>query len=46
MTTTPSELAQDLRKRAEEKFYMAGAKASQTLSGAETKNLLYDRRQP
>ena len=42
MTTTPSELAQDLRKRAEEKFQMAGAKASQTLSDAETKNLLHE----
>ena len=42
MTATPSERAQDLRKRAEEKFQTAGAKALQTLSAAETKILLHE----
>ena len=42
MTTTPSELAQDLRKRAEEKYRMDEGRALRVLSTAETKKLLHE----
>jgi len=44
MTTTTSELAQDLRKRAEEKYCVDDGRALQALSTAETKQLLHELR--
>ena len=44
MTTTPSESALDLRKRAEEKFRMNEGAALQALSPVETKKLLHELR--
>ncbi len=42
MTTTPNESAQNLRKRAEEKYRMDEGRTFQTLSTVETKKLLHE----